>query len=233
MIHFAIIFISCILLGGFMSHAGERVVLLHGLCRSSDSMKKMELALEKSGYEVFNIDYPSRKETIEELTEDIYFQVRTFSGGKPVHFVTHSMGGIIVRQLAKAYPDVKINRVVMLSPPNHGSEVTDKLHDWALYKWLNGPAGQQLGTESTSLVNRLGPANFEVGILTGDRSINWILSMMIPGDDDGKVSIESARLEGMKDFKVIHATHPFIMKKGLTIKLVKRFLENGCFSDEP
>lgn len=214
----------------------ETVVLLHGLARSAKSMQKMADFLTSAGYAVCNIDYPSTQHDIERLVDEYVLpaihQCRVDS--QPLHFVTHSMGGIITRQLAQrlsqqANPDFAIGRVVMLSPPNHGSEVVDKLGGLAPFYWLNGPAGLQLSTGADSKPNRLGKANFEVGVITGDRSINWILSTLLPGKDDGKVTVESAKLAGMTAFKVVHATHPFIMRNNAVLKEVLHFLQHGVF----
>ena len=120
----------------------------------------------------------------------------------------------------------------MLSPPNAGSEVVDKIGHWRLFQKVNGPAGQQLGTASDSLVNQLPAIDFKCGVITGDRSINWINSLMIPGKDDGKVSTQSAKVEGMSDYKVIHATHPMIMKKKAVIRETLQFLKAGHFNIE-
>lgn len=216
-----------------VSAAGESVVLLHGLARSSDSMSRMARALETAGYRVCNVSYPSRKYSIEVLTADFVVPaVRACRSGETdtVHFVTHSLGGIVVRQLAKSHSDLRIGRVVMLSPPNHGSEVVDRLGTLSLFTLINGPAGLQLATGEEFLPRTLGPASFDVGIITGSRTVNPILSLLIPGTDDGKVSIESARLEGMKDFRVIPATHPFIMNNKLAIEQTLAFLAEGKFS---
>jgi len=140
------------------------------------------------------------------------------------------MGGIIVRYYLKYNQIPDLGRVVMLSPPNRGSEVVDKFGQTLLFKWLNGPAGQQLGTGENSLPNRLGDVTFDVGIITGDRTINLILSQIIPGVDDGKVSVKNAKLKGMKDFIIIHATHPFIMKNPKAIEQTLSFLRTGKFS---
>ena len=211
-------------------YAKDVVVLLHGLARSSDSMSKLEKALKEEGYEVLNIAYPSRKHTVDKLAEMVREQiVKEIDDIDKIHFVTHSMGGIIVRYIQKEEPLENIGRVVMLSPPNQGSEVVDKLGHLKMFKWLNGPAGLQLGTAEKGLVDELGPADFELGIITGDRSINWILSSMIPGEDDGKVSRDSAKVEGMDAYKVVHATHPLIMKNKKVIEHVKFFLKFGTF----
>ncbi|MEM7791428.1 MAG: alpha/beta fold hydrolase [Verrucomicrobiota bacterium] len=212
--------------------AKESVVLLHGLSRTSASMKKIEKALTQEGYVVHNINYPSRSGTIEALAAEIRSRIlKLTSDDTKVHFVTHSMGGIIVRQIQKAEPIENIGRAVMLSPPNHGSEVVDKLDEIWLLNKFKVPARSQLGTKAGGFVKSLGPVDFEVGVLTGDRSINWILSTMIPGKDDGKVSLESAKVEGMKDYKVIHASHPFIMRKKGAIKETISFLKTGSFLD--
>lgn len=212
---------------------GEAVVLLHGLARTSDSMSRMASALEAKGYRVCNVSYPSRKHSIEVLAADFVAPAvrncRT-SETETVHFVTHSLGGIVVRQLARSEGDLKIGRVVMLSPPNHGSEVVDKLGTLSLFTLINGPAGLQLATGEEFVPRSLGPASFDVGIVTGNRTVNPILSLLIPGTDDGKVSIESAKLEGMADFCVIPASHPFIMNDRRAIGLALAFLADGRFA---
>lgn len=219
---------------GFSSHlSDECVVLLHGLARTSRSMATMEAALESAGYRVVNQDYPSREQAIEQLA-DVAIENALDGCNRPepagqIHFVTHSMGGILVRYYLSANQIDKLGRVVMLSPPNQGSETVDKLGDMPGFWWLNGPAGQQLGTDHDSVPNRLGPARFQLGIITGDRSINLILSTLIPGPDDGKVAIERARLEGMSDFLVVHHSHPFIMKKPQVIEQTLHFLRFARF----
>jgi len=210
------------------------VVLLHGLARTSRSMVKMERALEGEGYRVLNISYPSRKHPVEELAKQVRSSILAqVPEGEPLYFVTHSLGGIIVRYLQQSAPLPNATRLVMLSPPNHGSEVVDKLRGWRPFHWINGPAGAQLGTEPDGLVASLKPPTLEVGVITGDRSINWILSCFIPGPDDGKISVESARLEGMQDFLVVHATHPYIMRKREVLGATIRFLESGRFQEIP
>ena len=210
--------------------AEEVVILLHGLIRTSASMEVMEDALLEEAYSVHNIDYPSRHFPIEQLAKEVREQVETLTESEDtIHFVTHSMGGILVRTIQKEAPLENIGRVVMLSPPNQGSELADSLSDLRIYYWINGPAGDQLGTDPGGYINSLGPVDFELGVITGDRSINWINSIIIPGKDDGKVSIERAKVEGMKDYKVIHATHPYIMKNNEAVTATIRFLKSGSF----
>lgn len=195
-------------------------------------MAKLERVLGANGYETCNIAYPSTRYSIDELVEKFVLpEINTRFGksGEPIHFVTHSMGGIIVRALARQTTGFQIGRVVMLSPPNKGSEVVDALGDLWLFNAINGPAGSELGTGAGSTPNRLGPADFELGVITGDRSINLFLSSLISGPNDGKVSVASAKLAGMRDFLVLHATHPFIMNNDQAIAQTLHFLAHGAF----
>jgi len=213
-----------------------KVVLLHGLARSSGSMSKMAKSLTTAGFEVCNIAYPSTSHPIEVLVTDFVLPkvMKCFENYEsPLNFVTHSLGGIVVRALAEKPIPFKIGRVVMLSPPNKGSEVVDNLGNLWLFEKINGPAGKELGTGRNSFPNRLAPPSFELGIITGNRSINLILSMMIDGPDDGKVSVENAKLEGMEDFLVLPATHPFIMKNTGAIAQTIYFINHGYFEKPP
>lgn len=205
------------------------VILLHGLARTANSFNAMEQALVAADYRVINIDYPSRKHKIEVLAKEYVSAGLAQCGEATVHFVTHSMGGIVVRYYLENYSVEKLGRVVMLSPPSRGSEVVDKLGNVPGFGLLNGPAGQQLGTDGESMPNRLGPVDYPVGVITGNRSVNLILSMLIPGDDDGKVSVERARLEGMSDFLVVPHTHPMIMNSDEVIRQVLFFIKQGRF----
>ena len=210
----------------------EAVILLHGLARTSTSMNKMQEALEDEGFKTCNIDYPSTQHRISILAQEhIVPKIKACVGNidSSIHFVTHSMGGILVRYFAKHALISPMGRVVMLSPPNQGSEIVDALGDTWFFEFINGPAGRELGTDTGSMPLRLGPADFEVGIITGSRSINLILSLMIEGSDDGKVSVERAKLEGMKDFMVLPSTHPFIMRNEKAIAQTIYFLNHGVF----
>jgi pimeloyl-ACP methyl ester carboxylesterase len=213
--------------------AQEEVILLHGLCRTSHSMVKMEHALIEAGYKVRNVDYPSRTASVQTLADDAIGKAVgdcRRDGAAKIHFVTHSLGGILVRSYLARHSIPSPGRVVMLAPPNQGSEIVDKLGWSFLFKWINGPAGNELGTDKNSTPNKLGQANFPVGIIAGDRSNNWINSLLIPGGDDGKVSVERTRLAGMTDHIVIHATHPLIMRNREAIRQTLQFLLTGTFA---
>jgi hypothetical protein len=223
-------------IAGFTSSAfsaQEDVILLHGLCRTSRSMRKMERALTEAGYNARNVNYPSRTASIQKLADDAIGKAVgdcERDGATKIHFVTHSMGGILVRSYLARHTIPSLGRVVMLAPPNQGSEIVDKLGWFFLFKIINGPAGNELGTGENSVPNILHATNFPLGIIAGDRSINWINSALIPGRDDGKVSIARTKLAGMRDHIVVHATHPLIMRNREVIQQTLQFLRTGNFT---
>jgi pimeloyl-ACP methyl ester carboxylesterase len=212
----------------------ECVILLHGLGRTSDSMDDMARALKDAGFDTINLDYPSREFSVETLAMDIIprgIRHCRAQGAKKLHFVTHSMGGILLRYYLTQRSIENFGRAVMLSPPNQGSELVDELKDNALYQWYHGPAGLQLGTGPDSFVAGLGPVNYPVGVITGNTHAifdAWFASK-IPGDDDGKVSVERAKVEGMTDFLELPFSHPFIMQKEAVAEQTIHFLHHGMF----
>ncbi|WP_019028160.1 esterase/lipase family protein [Colwellia piezophila] len=211
--------------------SNETVILLHGLARSDRSFSKLASVLNKEGYHTINCNYPSRKYSVDKLAEQaISTALSQCPAASKVHFVTHSMGGILVRQYLSTKVIKNLGRVVMLGPPNKGSQVVDSLKNLPGFKLVNGPAGVQLGTEASSVPNKLGSANFDLGIIAGTRSVNLILSTMLPKPDDGKVSVENTKLGGMRDHISLPVTHPFMMKNNKVIKQVLYYLNHGQFN---
>jgi len=215
-----------------LSAPAECVILLHGLARTSNSMAPLEEVLRLKGYFVANIDYPSRDHPIETLAPDAVgrgLDACRACQAKVIHFVTHSMGGILVRQYLARNTVLELGRVVMLAPPNQGSEVVDQFSGMPGYKTVNGPAGYQLGTGPDSVPNMLGPVTYPVGVIAGTESVNLLLSTAFDDANDGKVSVERARVEGMADFITVEASHPFIMRDEEAIQQVLSFLYYGHF----
>jgi len=212
----------------------ECVILLHGLARTAHSMQRMQRALERSGYFVANVDYPSRDHKIEMLApiaiEDGLAQCATNPGTSEVHFVTHSLGGILVRVYLSENTIDNLGRVVMLAPPNQGSIAVDELAKIPGFDWLNGPAGYQLGKGPESVPLSLGVPNFDFSVIAGDRTIDPITSAVLPNPDDGRVSVSDTRLEGMRDFAVVPVSHAMIMQDRDVIRLVMNYLSRGSFS---
>lgn len=210
--------------------SNESVILLHGLARGQRSFRRMSAALRKQGYHTVNYNYPSTKYPIAKLAEEaISAALVQCPAADKVHFVTHSMGGILVRWYLSQHRIKNLGRVVMLGPPNQGSQVVDNMRSMAAFKFINGPAGLQLGTDAASVPQTLGAADFEVGIIAGSRSVNLILSTMLPGANDGKVTVENTKLAGMTDHLVLPVTHPFMMRNAEVIRQVSYYLRHGQF----
>jgi triacylglycerol lipase len=212
--------------------ASESVVLLHGLGRSDQSMALLASRIAAAGFATHNIDYPSLDHDPSELVAHIVAEVSACcAGAQKVHFVTHSLGGILVRAYAAEYAPGNLGRVVMLAPPNHGSEYVDAMREWNLFQHAAGPTGVQLGTGPESLPNRLPEPKFELGVIAGTRNSNPVSGHVIPGSSDGTVSVESTKLEGMTDFISVDESHTFIMRSPLVAEQTIEFLRNGSFAD--
>ncbi len=208
------------------------VVLLHGLARTEASFAIMEEVLEQRGYDVVRPGYPSTRAPIQQLVDQILPPSVAACGDQTVHFVTHSMGGILVRYWLLRDRPANLGHVVMLGTPNQGSQLVDQLDDLEVFGWLHGPAGQQLGTGPTSLPRRLPPVDYPVGVIAGNQSLNPVFSGMIEGEDDGKVAVSETKVDGMSGHMVLPVTHTFMMNSPRVIAETLFFLETGRFDPD-
>ncbi|MEM1043813.1 MAG: alpha/beta hydrolase [Bacteroidota bacterium] len=211
-------------------HSADPVLLLHGLGRTRRSMQWLARQVERAGFRTVNESYPSTCHPIGTLVDD---HVRPLFeaahvDGRPVHAVTHSLGGILVRAYAERYGLPDGSRVVMLAPPNAGSPVADLLRErWPFTAWC-GPALRELGTGPGSVPRRLGPVGFALGVVAGERNL-FPFGRTLGGASDGLVAVDSAKVEGMADFVVVPAGHSLIMRRRIVAEHVVHFLRQGRF----
>ncbi len=210
--------------------ADDCVIILHGLARSALSMEVLATRLDIDGFTVVNKDYPSKKTSIRTLAHDILpAAVADCAGARRVHFVTHSMGGLLVRQYLKDADLPNLGHVVMMGPPNHGSPIVDEFKDVPGFDVFNGIAGAQLGTDPNSIPNQMGPVNFSLGVIAGTQHIMPSMTNKFGGPHDGKVSVESTKVEGMTDHITLPVTHTFMMNNPKVYDQVVAFLKTGRF----
>ena len=192
----------------------------------------MQAALEGAGFATLNLDYASRRSALEALAEDIHPAIQRFADGidGPIHFVGHSMGGLLARVYIARHRPKSLGRVVMLGTPNSGSEIADRLKDSKPFRAFFGPAGQQLGTRRSAADDAmLPPVDYPVGIIAGDRSIDPVASVFLPKPHDGRVSVANTRLDGMADHAMVHTAHPWLMRNSVAIEQTIAFLRDGKF----
>jgi pimeloyl-ACP methyl ester carboxylesterase len=210
----------------------DGVVLLHGISRTTRSFRKMQTALEGSGFATLNQDYASRRKALEALAEDIHPSIQRFADGidGAVHFVGHSMGGLLARVYIARYRPKRLGRVVMLGTPNSGSEIADRLKHMGAYRAWFGPAGQQLVTQRDATIAAMfPPVDYPVGIIAGNRSVDPIMSTFLPKPHDGRVSVENTRLDGMADHIIVGTSHPWLIRNGRAIEQTITFVRDGSF----
>ena len=209
---------------------GDYVILLHGIGRTSACMNKLQEAFEKDGYQVLNLDYPSREDTVLNTASKLHEKIDAFvvDKTKKVNFVGYSLGGLVTRAyIQKHHPD-NLGRVVMLGTPNNGSEVADMLENSSLFNWFYGPAGKDLTTSFNRNV-AFGVPDYEVGIVSGTWTIDPVSYFIIKGPNDGKVSVESTKIENMTDQIVLPVTHTFMPMNSTVVEQAKTFIKSGKF----
>ena len=212
------------------SEGKGRVVLLHGLMRTHRSMNRIERALKKAGYRVSNFGYPSTSLPINEIAGLLHEQVRELErSGEPINFVTHSMGGIVLRYYLVHYRVKHLGRIVMIAPPNSGSIMAAYVKRWPAFRWFFGQAGQEIARGPESVTIDLPVPKCELGIIAGSTGNGKGLNPIIPGNDDGTVGVDEARVKGMTDFILLRGQHSMLLLKKEVIRNVIHFLDTGRF----
>lgn len=213
-------------------HNDVCIILLHGLGRSSISMKGVQWRLEEAGYPVVNNSYPWLGRSIEEIAPIAIGESLsdcTEMGLSRIGFVTHSLGGILLRQYLDEHSIAGLGRVVMLAPPNQGSTMADQLVANGMLEPLLPQPAYQLGTDENSVPKRLGPVNFELGVIAGTNTRAWLSPGLDNFANDGTVAVEETRVAGMQDFIVLPVDHSFLMWRNVVLDQVVLFLDKGLF----
>ena len=215
------------------SQRKEIVILLHGILRSKTDMLGLDAYLKKHNYECINILYPSRKKTLEDLTEFVKDKIEThenYATNKTINFVTHSMGSLIARYFIAIHKPKNLGKVVMLGPPNTGSEFANFLNDnkllSPLFKNIFGPASQQLTTDYKHIDDDI---TYPLGIIAGNASINPLAPWVLEGEHDGIVPVERTKIDGMTDHIVMKSTHSLMMFNPKVMEQVQHFLKHEKF----
>ena len=218
---------------------GAAVLVLHGLFRSHSSMEPLcQYLAENGGYLVCNVEYPSTRAGIAEHAAGLANIVENLDGVEEIHFVGHSLGNMVIRcYLATAaagtgLPDPRIRRFVMLAPPNRGSEIAAALAENELFQAIVGEPGRQLGAEWPWLEAKLRVPSCTFGIIAGGLGNATGFNPLLPGDDDGTVTVSSTRLEGACDFLLLPVLHSSIMHNERVMSQTLSFLRNGQFARE-
>jgi pimeloyl-ACP methyl ester carboxylesterase len=211
---------------------GPAVILIHGLMQSSKSMASMRSSLQEAGFSTIVFDYPSSQVTIPEAAKYLDRMIQSLEGYDELNFVVHSMGGLVVRAYTAEYSDPRIKRMVMLGTPNHGAELADITQRYWIVRTAAGPGARQLVTKADGLIPKLPVPNFEFAVIAGSRGNKYGWNPLIPGDDDGTVTVASTRLKGAADFTTVRALHSRLLWNEVAISHTVNFIKDGRLNPE-
>ena len=211
----------------------ECVVLVHGLWRSGFAMRSIANDLEDHGYQTVSVDYPSTQNEIPELVQNYLiggYDECVQTGAEKIHLVSHSMGGILIRHFLQDFTLPIGSRVVMLSPPNQGSELSERFGDTWWYQWAVGPAGVSLSSKQQGIITQLAEIDEPVGIIAAYRDWSLWPDEWLPQPNDGTVSVESMKLAEMDDFILVNSGHAMMRFNDEVQGQIRQFLALGKFA---
>lgn len=211
--------------------SGKAVLLIHGIGRSSKSMSPLVRPLQEDGYTVIPFDYPSTRIPIEESAGYLRKVIGSLEGIETIDFVVHSMGGLVVRSYLAGEPDKRLRRMVMLGVPNQGAEMANLVENQPLFRAIYGEAGQQLVGGKAAFAAGLPTPRFEFAVIAGARGTEEGFNPLIPGDDDGTVTVASTRLPGARDFQTVNALHALLMGNRESLAATRHFLKTGSLRE--
>jgi len=209
---------------------GETVVLIHGIFDKPVVMKKIENNFRELGYRILNFEYASTRWPMDTVVLKLSKEIAAIEPqAEKIHFVTHSLGSLVVRAyLAQTYSE-KFGNLVMVAPPNQGSVFAEHFDNLKTFEWLCGPAGQHLGKDDDDYWKKFPEPNIHFGVIAGGLGNEHGINPLIPGDDDGVVAVEETKLDGMADFIIVRGIHTPLLWKKEVVQQILYFIDSGCF----
>jgi len=204
----------------------ETVILLHGIGRGRASLWVLDTRLQQAGYKTLNFPYVAQGDSLEEIAQQLCDFIKENVETKKYHLIAHSLGNLIIRLGFKiGYPE-GAGRIVMLAPPNRPTELARALRDNPIYKWFTSENGWQFASDE--FYEQLPIPNVPFGIIAGNRG----QAVMLQEPNDGVITVESTKLDGMTDWIVVPHAHTFIMNSRLVAELCVSFIRDGKFNNE-
>ncbi len=208
--------------------SGTAVIALHGILRSSKSWTELQRVLEPDDYTFINFDYPSTQQSISDFADQLHEVIATLDGIEHIHLIGHSMGGLVVRRWCQQYSDPRMRRLLMIGTPNSGAEMASMLKKNLLFQLILGPSGQQLVADPEEFISTLPLPTMEFAVIAGAKGTPDGFNPLIPGDDDGVVTVQSARLPGAVDYLAVRALHSFQPWNPEVMEATRRYLSSGA-----
>lgn len=209
----------------------ESVIVVHGFARRARSMNQIATAVHQAGYEVRNIDYDSINQNLNDIKEEVYIKFDQYISENPdkkIHFIGHSLGGLLVRAYLAENKLDNLGVVILMGTPNKGTKLVNQYEDKWYFSWL-GPVIPELGVGTSQFLDALQVPDYTVGVIAGSKPYSRWSAEYLEGDHDGLITVESAKLEGMHDFIEIEVNHSRMKRDPRVIEQVIYFLEHSQF----